>query len=83
MADRDTGMAFRSLNALPPEPVACGARSDSDPGGDAFHVVPIDDLREHDLDMSCWCHPVDDEGVIVHNSMDGREDYETGRRKVN
>lgn len=43
-------------------------------------VFPIDDLREHDPDdQKCWCHPWWDEGILVHNSMDGREAYEEGR----
>jgi len=49
-----------------------------------YHVVPIGDLREHstDSDKACWCHPIETEdGVIVHNSMDGRELYETGERR--
>lgn len=50
---------------------------------DIYHVVPIDDLREHstDIDKPCWCKPREDDGVMVHNSMDGREKYETGERK--
>lgn len=50
---------------------------------DKYHVVPLMDLREHitDSDKPCWCHPREDEGVIVHNSMDGREAFETGERK--
>lgn len=50
---------------------------------DKYHVFPINDLREHQVDGGdCWCHPVEDEdGVIVHNSMDGREKFETGERK--
>jgi hypothetical protein len=42
----------------------------------AFHVVPVDDLKEHPLQADCWCHPtraVQDPGVIIHNSLDGRE----------
>jgi hypothetical protein len=52
---------------------------------DRYHVVPINDLREHntDSDFICWCHPTEnDDGVIVHNSMDGREKYESGERKL-
>lgn len=47
------------------------------------HVVPLEDLREHDLTPTCWCHPEqhDDESIVVHMSMDGREAYETGERK--
>lgn len=48
---------------------------------DTPHVVPLEDLREHDPDRACWCKPVLDEGVIVHNAMDGREAFETGERK--
>ena len=46
---------------------------------DLPHVWPVGDLREHAISMDCWCRPVDDEGVIVHNSMDGREQFERGR----
>jgi hypothetical protein len=46
-------------------------------GGDR-HVMPISDLREH-AERGCWCGPTDDEGVMVHHSMDRREEYERGR----
>jgi hypothetical protein len=45
------------------------------------HVLPVNDLRGHSL-TDCWCCPVYDEGVIVHNSLDGREFYESGERKL-
>lgn len=48
-----------------------------------IHVVPVNDLRQHVLAMSCWCCPIPDhecEEVILHNSMDRREEYENGRR---
>ena len=46
------------------------------------HVVPVGDLRDHDTDKPCWCKAIEDEnGVVVHNSMDGREKFETGERK--
>lgn len=48
---------------------------------DDIHVVPIGDLREHDTYFHCWCDPEYKDGVWIHNSMDGREDYETGERK--
>jgi len=43
-----------------------------------IHVVPIDDLREHDeMGTTCWCAPrvyeEDGNTLVVHNSMDGRE----------
>jgi hypothetical protein len=57
---------------------------DEDEGGDeeCFHIVPLDDWREHELRLACWCHPVWDEGVVVHHSMDGREAYERGERQL-
>ncbi len=53
---------------------------------EVYHVTPQNDLREHWVDgYSCWCRPhwheTDGGDVIVHNSMDGREKYETGERK--
>ena len=48
------------------------------------HVVPDRDLRNHDPTGKCWCRPdIEDAGrTIVHNSMDGRELFETGQRKA-
>jgi len=43
-----------------------------------YHVMPVADLRDHEARPDCWCRPVDDEGVFVHNAMDFREKYETG-----
>ena len=44
-------------------------------------VSPLNDLREHDPDnAACWCGPTYDDGVLVHHSMDRREEYEEGRR---
>jgi hypothetical protein len=45
------------------------------------HVYPFNDLREHSL-TNCWCRPTDDHGILVHNSLDGRERYERGDRKL-
>lgn len=44
------------------------------------HVTPVNDLRPHTVDSLCWCKPFDDDGVTVHNSLDGREEFERGRR---
>lgn len=50
----------------------------------AVHVVPVNDLRVHTSSANCWCMPVETEDdVFVHNSLDGREKYETGERKPN
>ena len=55
-----------------------------------IHTYPLNDLKPHDLgdQTDCWCKPRVEEfenGMcnVVHNSMDGREDYETGKRKLN
>ena len=42
------------------------------------HVIPLNDLREHDDSQWCWCMPkveIQDDGraVVIHNSADGRE----------
>lgn len=50
-----------------------------------WHVIPEDDLREHVEDPSCWCMPLQDDedpAVWIHNALDGREDFETGERKL-
>lgn len=53
----------------------------------AVHVIPKNDLFPHVLSLhECWCKPhLDDEDgpVVVHNSADGREYYETGARRLN
>lgn len=46
----------------------------------AKHVTPINDLREHELLEACWCQPFDDDGIIVHNSLDKREIFEHDRK---
>lgn len=45
------------------------------------HVIPTDDLKSHQPTAQCWCRPFDDEGVLVHNAMDKREEFERGRLK--
>jgi hypothetical protein len=42
-----------------------------------MEVTPIDDSREHEAGEGCWCTPTVQSGVIVHNSLDGRERVET------
>lgn len=49
----------------------------------AIHVMPVNDLREHETSLQCWCVPTPEEDnplVVVHNSMDQRESYEQGRK---
>jgi hypothetical protein len=51
-----------------------------------LHIVPENDLREHDCTPDCWCRPTFDQGELdendlyIHNSMDGREAFEIGER---
>lgn len=49
---------------------------------DPTEVVPNNDLMPHISGAGCWCKPKLDEEVLVHNSMDKREEYERGERKV-
>lgn len=44
-------------------------------------VFPLDDLRSHEPDNeNCWCGPSFDGGVLVHRSMDRREEHEQERK---
>lgn len=43
-----------------------------------IHVIPENDLREHEESRQCWCRPTldqleSDPVVVIHNSADGRE----------
>ena len=42
------------------------------------HVLPVNDLCEHEESEDCVCGPrVEEDGmVVVHNSLDGREQDE-------
>jgi hypothetical protein len=50
-----------------------------------IHVIPIDDLKEHEESSSCECTPtmieVNGEFIFSHNSYDGRELIEQGFEK--
>ena len=50
-----------------------------------LHVYPLNDLREHVIEgygENCWCNIRVEDGIVIHTSMDGREKFETGERKV-
>lgn len=51
---------------------------------DTWHVVPLNDLKEHTDTEECWCRPdVDYVGVgtiVTHHAADDRESYEQGRK---
>ena len=54
--------------------------------GSRVHIKPVGDYRAHVSEEDCWCHPTSDiqePRIFVHHSMDGREDYETGKRRYN
>lgn len=50
---------------------------------DGVHVYPIGDDKVHVMSRECWCQPEYDEEqeVWIHHSADGREEYESGKRK--
>jgi len=50
-------------------------------GEQAYDIKPIGDLKPHSDGPGCWCNPVREDDMFVHNSMDRREEYETGKRK--
>ena len=40
------------------------------------HVVPMNDSRSHELDLTCGCRPRRDEvypSIVIHNAFDRRE----------
>lgn len=54
------------------------------------HIYPTNDIREHITQkfqnhQPCWCDPeLKIQGMsilLIHNSADGREAFETGERK--
>jgi hypothetical protein len=50
------------------------------------HVVPLYDLREHEISADCWCRPRkddEDDGVFIHHSADRREYYEIEDKPLN
>ena len=53
-------------------------------GEETYDIKPIKDLKPHSDGPDCWCKPLRHDGssVFVHNSMDRREDYETGKVKA-
>ena len=53
------------------------------PGDDVsrWHIVPINDWREHEPSCACWCNPQpddEDDRVMLHNAMDQRDSLERG-----
>lgn len=44
-----------------------------------INIIPLNDLKPHDM-KDCWCKPDEDGAIRIHNSMDERESYESGRK---
>ena len=47
------------------------------------HIIPINDLKEHEEKSTCSCEPrveiIDGSQLIIHNSFDGREAVEMAK----
>lgn len=59
-----------------------GGWSLSEPINGIKHFIPVNDTHDH-MDADCPCHPEPDEEcpeIMVHNSFDGREEFEAGAR---
>jgi hypothetical protein len=50
---------------------------------DEIHVIPNNDLIEHEVSNKCWCIPLIEEGVVSHRSLDMREVYENHMQRMN
>ena len=41
------------------------------------HIIPIGNQEPlHQASLECWCHPLEKEGVVIHNAKDCREKLE-------
>jgi hypothetical protein len=54
--------------------------------GDVYHVIPVDDLKEHCDGFTCWCKPSIEKfpngnTMVSHNAADGREFFQDEARK--
>lgn len=52
-----------------------------------IHILPINDLQEHEEETTCKCEPrvifENGEMIVVHNSFDGREAVEMANEILN
>jgi hypothetical protein len=52
----------------------------------AIHIIPINDLRNHQEETTCECNPkvdfVDGEMMIIHKSYDEREAFERFEERI-
>jgi len=46
----------------------------------AIHILPINDLKEHEETTTCECLPIvkfeNGEMIVIHSSFDKRENFE-------
>ena len=52
-------------------------------GAIMIHILPINDIQPHEESTTCHCNPtvefLEGEGLVTHNSFDGRELEEFSR----
>lgn len=53
-----------------------------------YHVYPLNDLKEHEIESTCPCGPRSEtqpggDILIIHNSYDGREAVEAANDILN
>ncbi len=52
-----------------------------------YHILPINDLKEHEEKSTCECNPrvefINGNQLIIHNSFDGREGVELAKEVLN
>lgn len=49
-----------------------------------YHIVPVNDLKEHTDHKTCKCEPYFDteSNLVIHNSYDGREFFEGDNKNL-
>jgi hypothetical protein len=56
----------------------------NEPGRYHAHIMPRDDVTDHEPFPDCWCEPVADpyeHDIYIHNALDGREQREMERMR--
>ena len=50
-----------------------------------IHIIPTDDLKEHEESTHCHCRPTVDweNEIVIHNAFDNREAIEIAREILN
>lgn len=66
---------------MPPTPPPWGWLTVDHPVSGEHHAFPTWDLGAHAFDEQCPCGPYLENEVWMHNSFDGREAYEAGRKR--